>query len=45
MNFDVIVLGSGPEILEFDLSNKTRGVYFVKIISGNKLINYKIVLQ
>ena len=33
------------EILEFDLSNKTRGVYFVKIISGNKLINYKIVLQ
>ena len=33
------------ELLEFDLSNKTRGIYFVKIISGEKLINYKIVLQ
>ena len=33
------------EVLKFDLSNKTRGIYFVKIISGKKLINYKIVLQ
>ena len=30
---------------KFDLSNKTRGIYFVTIISGEKLINYKIVLQ
>ena len=33
------------EVLKFDLSNKTRGIYFVKIISGKKLVNYKIVLQ
>ena len=32
------------EILKFDLSNKTRGIYFVKIISGKKLVNYKIIL-
>ena len=32
-------------IIEFDLSEKTRGIYFVKIISGKKLMNYKIVLQ
>ena len=33
------------ERLKIDLSQKTRGIYFVKIISGNQLINYKIVLQ
>ncbi|MFL2574427.1 MAG: T9SS type A sorting domain-containing protein [Flavobacteriales bacterium] len=31
--------------LKFNLSDKTRGIYFVKIISENKPINYKIVLQ
>ena len=33
------------EYLKLDLSDKTRGVYFVKIIRGKQLINYKIVLQ
>ena len=31
--------------LKFNLANKTRGIYFVKVIRGNELINYKIVLQ
>jgi hypothetical protein len=31
--------------LKFNLANKTRGIYFVKFIRDNKLINYKIVLQ
>ena len=31
--------------LKFNLANKTRGLYFVKVIRGNELINYKIVLQ
>jgi len=33
------------EQLKINLSKKTRGIYFVKIISGSQLINYKIVLQ
>jgi hypothetical protein len=33
------------ERLKIDLSQKTRGIYFIKIISGSQLINYKIVLQ
>jgi hypothetical protein len=33
------------ELLKIDLSQKTKGIYFVKIISGDKLINYKIILQ
>ena len=33
------------EILNFDISENTRGVYFIKITSGDMLVNYKIVLQ
>tara|TARA_B100001057_G_scaffold197203_1_gene197913 strand:- start:1521 stop:8069 length:6549 start_codon:yes stop_codon:yes gene_type:complete len=32
-------------VLQFDISDKTRGVYFIKIKAGKKLMNYKIVLQ
>ena len=31
--------------LKFNLSDKTRGIYFVKVLRGNELISYKIVLQ
>ena len=40
-----IVNDMSAELLKIDLSQKTRGIYFVRIINGNKLINYKIVLQ
>ena len=33
------------EILNFDISENTRGIYFIKITSGDMLVNYKIVLQ